>query len=77
MQNSTLLPNMENMTFYGFITFVIDFVVCDFCFKIRFIASWNPGKTMTFMILNGPADMLQPKVATLHDCSIYCLLQRL
>jgi len=26
MQNTTLWPNMENMTFYDFITFVIDIV---------------------------------------------------
>ena len=26
MQNMTLLPNMENMAFYDFITFVIDCV---------------------------------------------------
>jgi len=32
MQNMTLWPNMENMTFYDFITFVIDFVGVRFLF---------------------------------------------
>jgi len=27
---------MENMNFYDFITFVIDFVGCDFCFANSF-----------------------------------------
>jgi len=39
MQNMSLWPNMENMTFYGFITYVIDFVGVRFLFKIRFMAS--------------------------------------
>jgi len=30
---------MKNMTFYDVITFGVDFVGCDFRFKIRFIAS--------------------------------------
>ena len=30
MQNMTLWPNMENMTFYDFITFDIDFVGMQF-----------------------------------------------
>jgi len=32
MQNMILWPNMENKTFYDFITFVIDFVGVRFLF---------------------------------------------
>jgi len=32
MQNMTLRPNMENMTFYDFITFDVDFVGVRFLF---------------------------------------------
>ena len=32
----------------------LDFIGCDFCFKIRYIASWNTEK-ITFMTLNGPS----------------------
>ena len=54
MQNMTLWPNMENMTFYDFVTLVIDFIGHDFCFKIRFIASGSTEKNVTFMTSNGP-----------------------
>ena len=42
------------MTFYDFITFVIDIVGGGFCFIIRFIASWSTEKNLIFMTLNGP-----------------------
>jgi len=54
VQNMTLWPKMENMIFYDFITFVIDFVGVFFCLKFRFIASWSTEKNMNFMTLNGP-----------------------
>ena len=36
MQNMTLWPNMENTTFYDFITFIIDFVELRFLFQNSF-----------------------------------------
>ena len=39
VENMTLCPNMENISFYDFITFVTDFVEVQFLFKIRFRAS--------------------------------------
>jgi len=49
VENMTLCPNMENISFYDFITFVTDFVEVQFLFKIRFRASWSTEKNITFM----------------------------
>jgi len=44
---------MENMTFYDFVTFVIDFVGVQFLFQNLFHNSWNTEKNMTF--IHGPS----------------------
>jgi len=50
----TLWPNMENMTFYDFITFVIDFVGVRFFFQISFHSFLRHRKNTNFVTLNGP-----------------------
>ena len=47
---------MENITFYDFITFVVDFVGLRFLFWNLFYSFLKHRKNMTFMTLNGPTD---------------------
>jgi len=51
----TLWPNMENMTFYDFIIFVIDFVRVRFLFQNSFHSFLKHRKKKTVMTLNGPS----------------------
>jgi len=44
---------MENMTFYDFTTFVIDFVAVRILFKNSFHSLLKHRKNITFMTLNG------------------------
>jgi len=45
---------MENMTFYDFITYVIDFIGVRFLFQNSF-NSFLKHRKNTFMTLNGPS----------------------
>ena len=47
ISNMTLWPNMEDMTFYDFITFVIDFVGVRFLFQNSFHSFLKHRKNMT------------------------------
>jgi len=58
IQNMTVWPNMENMTFYDFISFDVDFVEVRFLFQNSFHSFLNHGKNMTFMTLNGHTNKL-------------------
>jgi len=49
---------MENMTFYDFISFDVDFVEVRFLFQNSFHSFLNHGKNMTFMTLNGYTNKL-------------------